>query len=230
MRAIAMTLLLVTAFAWAGASELLAAGEFQKAYAEAISAGEYALAAKAASYYATYVAQSSRERELWFSKAEEAARKAIRENPGDAEGYFELARALGRLAQYRGILQSLSLAAEVRDNLKKALELNPNHAGAMVALAIWNLELAQKGVGWLYGASADRVIPLFEKAIALEPEEIIHRYEYARALARMGKKREALKQLEIALSLPPKDARDEYVLKEAQELFDKLLKEVGSGG
>jgi len=212
--------------ALAGPAELLAKGEFAAAYESAAKAGDWVLAARAASYYAMYQAKDDRSRSEWFQKAEKAAKRAIQEDPENPEAYFELARALGRLAQYRGILQSLSLAAGVRDNLKKALELKPDYASAMVALALWHLELSQKGVGWLYGADAGQVIPLFERAIALEPDRIIHRYEYARALYRLGKKREALKQLEAALSLSPQDARDTYVQEEAQAFLEKLLKEL----
>ncbi len=215
-----------SALAFAGAAELLAEGQFQAAYQAAVEEGDWVQAARAASFYAIYQAQDKKERAAWFSKAEAAAKRAIKEDPQNPEAYFELARALGRLAQYRGILQSLSLASAVKENLDKALKLKPDYASALVALALWHLELSQKGVGWLYGASEKKVIPLFEKAIQLEPDQIIHRYEYAKALARLGKTQEALKQLEVALSLPPKDARDEYVLKEAQELFDELLKKL----
>ncbi len=218
-----MAVALVIGVALAGPTDLLMAGEFQAAYRQALDAGQYVLAARAASFYAMYQAQDRATKEAWFARAEKAAREAIRQNPNDPEGYFELARALGRLAQYRGILQSLSLASAVRDNLNKALALKPDYAGAMVALALWNLELAQKGVGWLYGARIGRVVPLFEKAIRLEPEEIIHRVEYASALARMGKKQAALAQLNVALGLAPKDARDRYEQERAQRLLDRLL-------
>jgi len=209
----------------AGAAELLAKGQFAAAYTEAERAGDWVTAARAASFYAIYQAKDKRAKEAWFQKAEAAAKRAIQQDPENHEAHFELARALGRLAQYRGILQSLSLAAAVRDHLNQALKLRPDYASAMVALALWHLELSQKGVGWLYGADGGKVIPLFERAIELEPERIIHRYEYARALFRLGKKQEALQQLELALALPPQDARDEYVLEEAQELLEKILKE-----
>jgi len=218
-----MALALALGVALAGPADLLKEGEFQAAYRQALDAGQYVLAARAASFYAMYQAKDRSAKEAWFDRAEKAAREAIRQNPNDPEGYFELARALGRLAQYRGILQSLSLASAVRDNLNKALALKPDYAGAMVALALWNLELAQKGVGWLYGARIGRVIPLFEKAIRLEPEEIIHRVEYASALARMGKKQAALAQLNAALGLAPKDARDRYEQERAQRLLAQLL-------
>ncbi len=217
----------LSALAFAGAAELLAEGEFKAAYEAAIQEGDWVLAARAASFYAMYQATDKKERAAWFSKAEAAAKKAIKEDPENPEAYFELARALGRLAQYRGILQSLSLASAVKENLDKALKLKPDYASALVALALWHLELSQKGVGWLYGASEKKVIPLFEKAIQLEPDRIIHRLEYAKALIRLGKKKEALKQLEVALSLPPRDARDRYVLEEARALYEKLKAELG---
>ncbi len=225
-RFLTIGLVILLTLGLAGPAELLAKGEFAAAYESAAKAGDWVLAARAASYYAMYQAKDDRSRSAWFQKAEKAAKRAIQEDPENPEAYFELARALGRLAQYRGILQSLSLAAGVRDNLKKALKLRPDYASAMVALALWHLELSQKGVGWLYGANAGQVIPLFERAIELEPDRIIHRYEYARALYRLGKKREALKQLEVALSLWPQDARDTYVLEEAQAFVEKLLKEL----
>lgn len=187
-------------------------GRFQAAYAEGIKQGgakALALAAKAASFYAVYEAKDI-EKGSWFDKAEDAAKKAIQADKDYAEGYFELARAHGRLAQYRGILESLSLATSVRENLEKTLALNDKHAGARVALALWNIELNSKGVGWLYGANNGRVVPLFEEAIKLEPQVIIHKVEYATALERLGKKDEARKQLEAALAIAPKTAADRY--------------------
>ena len=146
------TLLLGAALVWANPVELIDAGEYKAAYQEALAANSaqgYALAAQAASYYAGFKATSDKEKEEWYGKAEAAAKKAIELDPDYPEGYFELARAQGRLAQFRGILASLGLASSVRDNLNKTLELKPDHDAAMVALALWNLELAQKGVGWM---------------------------------------------------------------------------------
>ncbi len=199
-------------------SRLIDDGKYQEAYAAAVKLGTsegWTQAAKAASFYAGYQAKES-ERGSWYDRAEDAAQKAIAADKNNPEAYFELARADGRLAQFRGILQSLSLAASVRDNLNKVLQLNPKHAGARVALALWNLELTQKGVGWLYGADGGRIIPLFEEAIKLEPEEIIHKVEYAGALAKLGRLAEARKQYEAALALTPKTAADRYDLERAK--------------
>ncbi len=218
-RFLTLVFVLVLAHVLANPAELLKKGAFENAYEEALVFEDYVLAARAASFVAIYRATDDRDRAAWFARAEKAARQAIQQDPSNPEAHFELARALGRLAQYRGILQSLSLASAVRDELKKTLKLKPDHAGALVALALWHLELSQKGVGWLYGADAGQVIPLFEKAIRLEPEAIIHRVEYAKALLRLGKKAAARKQLEVALKLEPKDARDRLEQARARALL-----------
>jgi tetratricopeptide (TPR) repeat protein len=207
----------------AAVEKMIDEGKLQAAYTEALKLGNagYVLAAKAASYYAGYQA-AEKEKGSWYDRAEEAAKKAIQADPDDPEAYFELARAHGRLAQFRGILESLNLASSVRDNLNKALKLKPDHAGAKVALALWHLELTQKGVGWLYGANIGQVVPLFEEAIKLEPQTIIHRVEYATALARMNRKAEAIKQLEFALSLPARTYADQKDLERARKQLEEL--------
>ncbi len=218
-------LLLGAAFVWANPAELIDEGEYKAAYQEALAMGGaegYALAAQAASFYAGFKASSDKEKEEWYSKAEKAAKKAIEIDPDYPEGHFELARTQGRLAQFRGILASLGLASSVRDNLNEALKLRPGYDEAMVALAIWNLELAQKGVGWMYGASTGRVIPLFEKAISINPTSIAHRLEYGNALIRLKKPAEARVQLEKALELPANTYADRMNQEKARKLLEEI--------
>ncbi|WP_353512962.1 hypothetical protein [Thermus sp. LT1-2-5] len=207
---------------------LVDAGRFQEAYEMGLKLGTpeaLALAAKGASFYALYEAKTE-EKRAWFEKAEKAASQAIAKDPNYPEGYFERARALGRLSQYKGILEALSegLAPRIRNDLERTLKLKPDHAGAMVALALWHFELVQKG--WLVaatqGADGGKVEPLMKKAIELEPDGIIHRVEYARVLAAWNKKEEARKQLEIALSLPAKTAADRYDQERARQELARL--------
>jgi hypothetical protein len=72
------------------------------------------------------------------------------------------------------------------------------------------------------GADRSRVEPLMKKAIELEPDGIIHRVEYARVLAAWGKKEEARKQLEVALSLPAQTAADRYDQERARRELAQL--------
>ncbi len=218
----------LTALAQAEIGNLLDGGRYVEAYQlgqRLASAESLALAAKAASLYAMYQAKEG-ERAEWFQKAEAAASEAIKKDPDYPEGYFERARALGRLSQYKGILQALAegVAPRIRSDLERTLRLKPDHAGAMVALALWHFELVQKG--WLVaatqGADGSKVEPLMRRAIELEPNVIIHRVEYAKVLAAWGKKEEARKQLEVALSLPAKTAADRYDQERARQELAKL--------
>ncbi|MBF6593188.1 MAG: hypothetical protein IVW51_01915 [Thermaceae bacterium] len=221
---IAVWVMLALAQSPAALSKMVDDGKFEDAYNAGLKLGSapgFVLAAKAASFYATYQARDN-EKADWFGKAEASAKKAIQADDSNPEAYFELARAQGRLAQYRGILDSLGLANSIKDALDKTLKLNPKHAGAKVALALWNQSLVSKGVGWLYGANGGAVIPLFQEAIALEPDTIIHKVEYAGVLAQMGKKDEARKQYETALAIAPKTAADKFDLERAKRELANL--------
>ncbi|MCX7601349.1 MAG: hypothetical protein N2Z75_05340, partial [Meiothermus sp.] len=192
--------------------KLVDEGKFQEAYEAGLRLGNaegFILAAKAASYFAGYQARES-EKADWFGRAEAAARRAIQADGDNPDAYFELARAQGRLSQYRGILESLGLASGIKENLDKTLRLNPRHAGAKVALALWHHSLISKNVGWLYGANGNLIMPLFNEAIQLEPQTIIHKVELAGVLAAQGKKDDARKQYEAALAIAPKTAADRF--------------------
>lgn len=155
--------------------------------------------------------------EALFEQAAEHARGAVAADPNEPEAHFELARALGRLAQFKGVVQSLELAGDVKDALEETLELNPEHGGAYHALALWNLE-----VPWIAGGRAGQIRPLFEQAIAAEPDEITHFVAYGKALIALDDAEAAKGQLERALELSPKSKRDEDDLEEARELLSGL--------
>lgn len=215
----------------AGAQSLSAAqskldsGDWQgaaKAAAALNTSAGYALAAEAT----TLGASVSGGGKAQYEQAQAYAQKAISLNKNNAEAYFELARAQGRLAQSVGILQSLGLAGSMKSNLQKAISLKPNLAGAYVALGLWNAELYAKGAAAraATGAKADQVVPNFNKAITLEPNRIVHRLEYARALMLLSKdnKAQAVAQLNKAVSLPSNTFWDKRDKQAAQQLLAKL--------
>ncbi len=151
--------------------------------------------ARATTYQADH-SDDPAEAERLFALAAERARTAIERHPEVSDTHLELARALGRLGQFRGVLQSLGLAEEVRGALRTALELDPDNADVLHALALWHLE-----VPWILGGRSGEVAPLFERAIELEPRAITHRVAFAEALLRLGDREAARAQLEAALDL-----------------------------
>ncbi len=210
-----MFLGLAVAAGIADVKTMYAKGQFKEAsdLAATLKTSEgFAWAAKSLSIYAGTRPVSDQD-EL-YAKSEGYSKRAIDLDANNPEGYFEAARAQGRLSQLRGVLASLAqgYGATVKENLEKCIKLDPKHAGAKVALALWNAEIVNKGVGWLYGADGNRVVPLMEEAIKLEPDTIIHRVEYAHALVLLDKaknKAKAIELLESALKLKVNDAAEQ---------------------
>jgi tetratricopeptide (TPR) repeat protein len=167
----------------------------------------------------TYMAESleSAEAEQLYTEAADHARTAIALAPENPDTHMELARALGRLAQFKGVLQSLGLASEVKSELEKAIELKPDHAAALHALALWHLE-----VPWVAGGRTGQVRPLFEQSIATEPNEIVHYVDYAEALIRLDDKEAAKVQLEKAVAMTVSNYRDQQDQAQAEQMLSEL--------
>jgi hypothetical protein len=187
----------------------------------------FAWAAKALSTYA--LTRPTSDQDELYAKSEGYSKRAIDLDANNPEGYFEAARAQGRLSQLRGVLASLAqgYGATIRENLEKCIKLDPKHAGAKVALALWNAEIVNKGVGWLYGADGNRVVPLMEEALKLEPDVIIHRVEYARALTLLDRNKNKAKSIELlegALKLKVNDAAEQLDFDRAQRDLADLKK------
>ena len=234
MRQIMIALLAASSLALAAdlndARAQYAKGDFQGATATALSlktADGFALAARANSIYASTLPEARQADQ--YDKSDDYARQAIKLDAKNVEGYFELARALGRISQLRGVLNALvqGIGTQIKQNLDRALELNPRHASSMVALGLWHAEIVSKGVGWLYGADGGKVAPLMEAAIKLEPDQVIHRVEYARALILLDANRnkaKAIDLLEDAVKLKPSDAAEALDLERAKRDLAALKK------
>lgn len=222
-----MAALLSTASAQ-NAQALFDDGKWQEATTAALAlnnATGYAQAAEYTTAGAGVVAAG--QKTALFTKAQEYAKKAIALDPNNAEGYFELARAQGRLAQTKNPLEQLGLAKEMKANLDRAVKLNPKLAGAYVALGLWNATLDAGGLKGAIaksqtGANRSQVVPNFEKAIALEPDNITHRLEFANAYMLMGNKAGAKAQAEKAVTMKADGYWGKLDLAAAQALLTKL--------
>jgi uncharacterized protein (TIGR02996 family) len=205
---------------------LIDQGDFQgaiRAFEDAVArdardARAHYLLARAAVYAAGALPDGDDEgREALFQRAADAAQRATRLAPDDPAAHFEVARALGRLAQYRGVLQSLNLASRVSNELDRTLELDPQHAGAWHARGLFHHD-----VPWLAGGRGGLVVPSFERAIAIEPDEITHRLAFARVLVARGDEARALEHLRVAVALRVSTYLDRQDLRAARELLAEL--------
>jgi len=151
--------------------------------------------------YETAEADGNRQLEA-LRAAAELAEQAVEQRPDAAEAWVLLARARGEIARRSGIMQNLGVAPRLKEYFEKALELDSTNVDALTGYALWHLEIAEAGAGWLYGADRAEVLPLLAEAVRLAPDRLNVRVEYAAALLRLGQPEEAGRQLEAALALP----------------------------
>lgn len=177
---------------------------------------------------------SEEQRKSLYRNAEQYARRAVAANPNDAEGHFELARAIGRNAQTMGARDRVKYAGEVRDQAMSALKINPKHAGALHVMGMWNAEVMRlngftrmiaKNLlgGKVFGeASWDNAQKYMEDAVAAEPNRITHRLDLAGVYADRDLKDKARQEYEWIATAPVVDYNDRNYKEEASRRLKDL--------
>lgn len=194
-------------------------GEFQQAAEAGLKAGGagISVANKATAIYANYLEPKEKNKLDLFMQVAERAEARQHEAPDDANAFYWQAYALGRYSQGISVGKALAqgLGGKVKAALERAIELQPKHADAHIALATFHAEVIDK-VGSLiggmtYGAKKDTGLKLFQAAIKLNPSSAIALVEYANGMVMLeGDKRmkEATKLYEQAAACEPLDAME----------------------
>lgn len=193
------------------------AGDFAGAVemAEAIGLEAHAVANKASGIYADYLEEDEETKVAIYRSGIERAEQAIQRWDQDANAHYFHAFLLGRYSQSISITQALAqgIGGKVRESLENALSLSPEHAEAHTALGLYHAEIINKVgkmVGKLtYGASVDKALEHFERALELTPEAPIAHLEYGNGLYLLfGDKRldESNAAYEKAAAIKPIDA------------------------
>ncbi len=169
-----------------------------KATREAVELGEYN--------------PNSSDRDRLYSSAELYARRAVEANPGDAEGHFQLAKALGRKALSLGKRDQVKYAGDVRTHALEALKIAPKLGGALHVMGMWNYNVMKlSGVtrfmaktflgGKVFdSASWDDAQRYMEESVAAEPNRLVHHLDLARVYEARGMKDQARAQYTMVTS------------------------------
>lgn len=177
---------------------------------------------------------NAEQRKTLYKNAEQYARRAVAANPTDAEGHFQLARAIGRNALTMGSRDRVKYASVVRDEALAALKINPRHAGALHVMGEWNAQvmrlngfvrLIAKNVlgGRVFGeASWDNALKYLEEAVAIEPNRITHRLDLGAVYADRDQKAKAIEMYEWIAQAPATDFNDAHYKDEAAKRLTKL--------
>jgi hypothetical protein len=223
---------LPAAAAGLSAEELWIAGDFAAAWEAAEgteSVTAQLLAARAATDHAVHVlapgGASFAEQTGWLERAILAAEQALSlgaEADEAAAAWLALARANGEQARQALNLSSLAVAGELKGMFERALALAPDDPDVLAGLAMWHLELVQRGVGWLYGGQRSQVEPLLQRSIGLAPARINLRVEYATALLALDQAERAREQLEIVLQLEAVNAVEQFEQERARAMLQSI--------
>jgi len=194
------------------------AGEFQKAYEAGLAAegAGITVANKAQAIYANYLEKKEKTKLEMFLEVAERADIQQGAEPKNPNAYYWQAYAIGRYGQGISVAKALAqgLGSKVKNALEKAIELQPKHADAHIALGAFHAEVIDKVgklLGRTQGADTATGLKMFEQALKLNPSSAIAMIERANGLIMLeGDKR--MKQAEAlyadAAACTPMDAME----------------------
>ena len=192
-------------------------GDFKAAFdaGEKLGPVGASVAVKAIGIHATYLVDDEAERLKRYEQAAKLAEAAVKALPDEANSHYRHAFALGRYSQGLSIAKALKMgiANKVRASLDAALELEPKHAEAHTALALYHAEIINKiGAmigGLTYGAKASEAEKHIKDALKLTPASPIAHLEHGNVLLLLDENRNedaAAAAIEKAAKCKPLDA------------------------
>ena len=203
------------------------AGEFQQAFELGSSLGPVgaSVACKALGIHTTYLVKKPEDRLERFQQVAELAEQAMAALPKEANSHYRMAFGNGRYSQGISIAKALKMgiATKVKHALDTCLKLNPKHAEAHLASALWHAEILGKvGAmigGLTYGAKRKLAEEHMKTALKLAPKMPIVHVENAQMLLLLDEdnEQEAADAFERATLLKPMDAMDYLDARFAQD-------------
>lgn len=164
------------------------------------------------------------QQEHFYNAALDYAEKTIKAAPSHPQGHLRKAIALGKIALFKGVFQSISIVKQVKESLDKTLSLDAKDPVAHYVLGRTHAKLCEKpklarkllGLDWADEAIGEKE---FQKAIELDPTYIMFRYDYALFLFDLKKDSLARVQLNKILELPIRDEDDSAKKADAKSLL-----------
>jgi tetratricopeptide (TPR) repeat protein len=161
-----------------------------------------------------------------------AARRSAELEPGNAEGWFQVAQAAGYLSELPGGGETVEYCRESKAAFEQALACDPEHVWALHGLAIWHRQVAAipgtvrlaarvfyGGLGRGSNREAER---LFKEAIRLNPGSIRHHLELGKTYLEMKEWARARAEFERVLGLPERLYFDGQLKGQARELLTSM--------
>jgi tetratricopeptide (TPR) repeat protein len=168
-----------------------------------------------------------------YRRAEAYAVRSIRADTTMSEGYSWRAAALGNVAMFEGSKTKVKLCTVIKQELDRAIALNPRDDIAFSILgsfymALGNISWLERRLAALFlgdlpeGGFKESEVAL-RRAIVLAPSVIRHHFELGTLYKKLDRNEEALREFRQVLSLPLVLASDET----RQLSAARLVKDLG---
>lgn len=171
--------------------------------------------------------------EEYFNQAIKWAEKALEADSAHSQSNYVMSVAMGRKALISGARDRVAASREIKKYADRAIQYDSTNAGAWHVLGRWHLKVAN--LGWvekaaantLFGglpgdASTDRAAKLFEKAISLNDERLLYRYDLARAYEELDQEEKAIAACEKVEEMPVMTPDDDQIKRDCRELSEDL--------
>lgn len=163
-------------------------------------------------------ARSSAEKLKLGNTAIQYGERAAALAPTNSDAQLSTAISYGKLLPLQDSKEQIRCSKLIKASADKAIKLNPRNDLAWHIAGRWHRNVADISgfkraiAAMVYeklpDASTGEAVVCLEKAIAINPNRLIHYIELGRAYAQMGKKEEARKYLEKGLAMPNVDKDD----------------------
>ncbi len=169
----------------------------------------------------------------YFNKAKDYAKKALNVDSTDAESNYVMSVAMGRMALIVGARERVKASKDIRKYAQRALDYEPEHAGAWYVMGRWhykvaNLNFAERSAANLLfggapeGASNQKAIECFEKAVQYRPDYMLYPFELAETHRKLGNSDKAKKYYKKVVEMEPETPDDPGMKKEARDHLEDL--------
>lgn len=175
------------------------------------------------------------QRDSLYGVAVAMAEGAVYLDSLDAEGHAILAAGIGRLSRTKSGKERVRYGQEIYDEAARAIELNPDHDGALHVIGAWHAEVKRlsgitrffaktfMGGGFMDKASRDSAVVHLTRAADIRPDYLFHHLELAEVLIDLERYGEARERLQMVLDMPVADVSDPVHKETAAGLLEEIL-------
>lgn len=179
-----------------------------------------------------YRLNSGSEMEEYFEKAKSYAEKAIEYHSDKGRSYYVYAVALARLTDMMSKRDRIRAAHEIKENVEKAIEIEPDYAPFWHLYGVWHSDVANVSrvdrmaarfiSGGVPRASNEKAEEYLKKAIQMDEERILFRMDLAKHYTEVGENEKAVEVLEKIREMKARTKFDDGKFEEVEKLLGRL--------